>query len=124
MTRHEDWNKQTLTVIDIATIFRCGKNTVYNWIENKEIHSVKIGNTIRISMNVFEKWCKSKDFLYNKAEDFHHQVYTIDEIKEILNIGKNAAYDLLKESQFDVMQLGRIARISKKSFDDWLNKEI
>ena len=48
--------------------------------------------------------------------------YTLEEIKDILKIGRNSSYNLLNENYFKIIKLGKIVRISKKSFDNWLNK--
>jgi len=50
------------------------------------------------------------------------RTYTVLEVAEILNIGKNKAYNLIKDSNFKVVRIGNSIRISKKSFDDWLDE--
>lgn len=52
------------------------------------------------------------------------KTYTVQEIMQILGIGKNAAYHLVAEQQFKSVRIGNSIRISKESFDDWLNKNI
>lgn len=52
------------------------------------------------------------------------KTYTVQEIMQILGIGKNAAYQLVAEQQFKSVRIGNSIRISKESFDDWLNKNI
>ena len=48
--------------------------------------------------------------------------YTVMEIATMLGIGRTSAYNLVKENHFKVIKIGASIRISKKSFDDWLNK--
>ena len=49
--------------------------------------------------------------------------YTVDEIRQILGISRPAVYTLLKRKQFRWVQLGGgIYRISKSSFDNWLDR--
>ena len=43
------------------------------------------------------------------------------EIAEMLGIGRTAAYNLVKENHFKVVKIGASIRVSKKSFDEWLN---
>ncbi len=50
------------------------------------------------------------------------RVYTVEEIQDIMGIGKNTAYDLIKTGQFKTVKVGGHYRISKKSFDEWLDK--
>ena len=52
------------------------------------------------------------------------RVYTVSEIQEILEIGKTAAYDLIKKNLFHCVHVGGHIRISKKSFDEWMNSQI
>ncbi|NCD03856.1 MAG: DNA-binding protein [Clostridia bacterium] len=49
------------------------------------------------------------------------RTYTVSEIQEILNIGRNSAYELVKTASFKSIMVGRVIRISKKSFDEWLD---
>ena len=49
------------------------------------------------------------------------RTYTVDEIAAILNIGRTSAYLLVKEGHFKVVRIGNAIRISKKSFDEWLD---
>ena len=49
------------------------------------------------------------------------RTYTVSEIAEILGIGKSSAYNLVKENTFRTIRIGKTIRISRKSFDAWLN---
>lgn len=49
------------------------------------------------------------------------RVYTVDEIQAILGISKNTAYALVKSGAFHSVKIGGQYRISKKSFDEWLD---
>ena len=49
------------------------------------------------------------------------RVYTVEEIEAILGISKNTAYALVKSGEFHSVKIGGQYRISKKSFDDWLD---
>ena len=51
------------------------------------------------------------------------RVYSVDEIVEILNISKGSAYDLIKEGLFNTVRIGSAIRVSKKSFDEWLDNQ-
>ncbi|MDE5556923.1 MAG: helix-turn-helix domain-containing protein [Ruminococcus sp.] len=56
-----------------------------------------------------------------KEVKFMKQVYTVAEIKEILGISKNAAYNFIRYNPpFRVVKIGETYRISKASFDKWL----
>lgn len=49
------------------------------------------------------------------------QVYTVEDIANILGIGRTSAYPLVKEGHFRVVRIGNAIRISKKSFNKWLD---
>ena len=49
------------------------------------------------------------------------RTYTVEEIAALLNIGRTTAYQLVKEGHFKTLRIGNAIRISKKSFDEWLD---
>ena len=48
------------------------------------------------------------------------RTYTVAEIREILGISRPAAYNLVKKNNFHSVRIGNQIRISKESFDQWL----
>ncbi len=54
-------------------------------------------------------------------ENKDKKTYSVLEIAEILQISKSKAYELCRQPDFKVVRLGRTIRISKASFDNWLN---
>jgi len=51
-----------------------------------------------------------------------NKTYTIDEIAKQLNISMKSAYTLVKTGAFHYVRAGRAIRVSKESFDRWLNQ--
>ena len=51
------------------------------------------------------------------------RTYTVNEIQNILSIGRNTAYELIKSNVFKSVRIGGIIRISKCSFDKWLDEK-
>ena len=50
--------------------------------------------------------------------------YTVEDIQNILMCGRKKVYELLKENEFHYFKLGGSGyRISRKSFDEWLEKQ-
>lgn len=47
--------------------------------------------------------------------------YTVKEVQAILGISRPTVYDLLKQNEFRWIRIGTKYRISKKSFDEWLD---
>lgn len=50
------------------------------------------------------------------------RTYTVEEIQDILGISRTTAYNLVKTKEFHSVRVGGHIRISKKSFDEWLDK--
>ena len=51
------------------------------------------------------------------------RAYTVEEIAKILGIGRTAAYSLVHSGVFKAVRIGSSIRVSKVSFDDWLDKQ-
>ena len=51
------------------------------------------------------------------------RAYTVDEIAILLQISKSKAYDLCRQGIFKTIKVGRAVRVSKLSFDEWLDKQ-
>ena len=51
------------------------------------------------------------------------RTYTVDEIAQMLNIGRTTAYTLVKECHFKTVRIGSAIRVSKQSFDEWLDRQ-
>lgn len=49
--------------------------------------------------------------------------YTVKELQEILGISRPTVYELLKKNEFRWILVGGKYRISKKSFDEWLDNQ-
>lgn len=56
-----------------------------------------------------------------KQEIPDKRTYTVEEIARILGIGRTSAYILVKEGHFKIVRIGNAIRISKRSFDEWLD---
>ena len=56
-----------------------------------------------------------------KKENPERRTYTVDDIAQILGIGRTSAYILVKEGHFKIVRIGNAIRISKRSFDEWLD---
>lgn len=53
--------------------------------------------------------------------DLKNRTYSVEDVAKILNIGRTSAYNLVKENHFKVVRIGHTIRISKRSFDKWLD---
>ena len=55
------------------------------------------------------------------SPDAEKRVYTVDEIQDILGVSKTTTYRLIKSGVFHSVRVGGQHRISKKSFETWLD---
>lgn len=49
------------------------------------------------------------------------RTYTVTEIQDILGVSQPTAYMLVKKGLFHTIRVGGRIRISRKSFDEWLD---
>ena len=62
------------------------------------------------------------DVAHNTPTAVQQRCYTVDDLRVILNVSRSTVYQLLKRNEFRLFQIGGGKyRISKKSFDDWLD---
>ena len=54
--------------------------------------------------------------------DNEKRAYSVDDIMAILGISRSSAYILIKKNLFRSVKIGNQRRISKASFDEWLDK--
>lgn len=54
--------------------------------------------------------------------DSEKRAYSVDDIMTILDISRSTAYILIKKNLFRSVKIGNQIRISKASFDEWLDK--
>lgn len=51
------------------------------------------------------------------------RTYKVEEIASILNVGRTTAYNLVREGHFKTVRVGTAIRVSKASFDEWLDSQ-
>ena len=49
-----------------------------------------------------------------------NRCYTVQDLQDILGVGRKSVYNLLKRNEFRWIRVGAVYRIPKKSFDEWL----
>ena len=59
----------------------------------------------------------------NTQANSEKRTYSVQEIAEILQISRSMAYNLCKQSLFKTVKVGKYVRVSKASFDDWLDSK-
>ena len=58
--------------------------------------------------------------------DISKKVYEADDIQKLLGLGRTKTYEFLdevfqKQEPFRVIKIGKLFRVPKQSFDNWLN---
>lgn len=64
------------------------------------------------------------DFTQNNHQSRTNQEkrsYSVAEVAEILGVSKKSVYALCSQELFQTVRIGTTLRISKKSFDSWLD---
>ena len=56
----------------------------------------------------------------NEKKVSQNRTYTVEDIAAILGIGRSSAYKLAKSGAFKIIRIGNMIRISRQSFEDWL----
>ena len=51
------------------------------------------------------------------------RTYSVQKIAEILQISRSMAYNLCSQSLFKTVRVGKYVRVSKPSFDEWLDSK-
>ena len=51
------------------------------------------------------------------------KTYRVEDIVRILDISRSAAYNLVREGHFKTVRIGSAIRISRNSFDEWLENQ-
>lgn len=57
-----------------------------------------------------------------KAEMPSRRTYRVNEIADLLGISLSSAYRLIKQGHFKTVRIGTSIRVSKQSFDEWLDR--
>ncbi len=70
--------------------------------------------------------CREYDFPEGAVPEItEKRCYTVEDLQNILMCGRATVYDLLKRNEFRYFKLGGSGyRISKKSFAEWLDKNM
>ena len=56
-------------------------------------------------------------------QDSYNDMVSIDELCEMLTIGKNTAYSLLKSNQIHAFKIGRIWKIPRESVSEYVLRQ-
>ena len=62
----------------------------------------------------------NKERIIEPSDD--KRVYTVNEVAAILRVSRTSAYRFIKSGQFKSIYVGTLLRISKDSFDAWLEE--
>lgn len=63
------------------------------------------------------------EFNHDKQAVSEKRTYSVQEIADILQISRSMAYNLCKQPLFKTVKVGKYVRVSKPSFDEWLDTQ-
>lgn len=52
------------------------------------------------------------------------RTYRVEDIANLLDVSKSSVYGLVKQGYFKTVKIGSAIRISRKSFDEWLDDQV
>ncbi len=52
-----------------------------------------------------------------------NDLITVQEMSTLLKISRSKAYNLIKDTTFPIIKIGKCIRISKKELESWLHNE-
>ena len=61
------------------------------------------------------------EFNHDKQAVSEKRTYSVQEIADILQVSRSMAYNLCKQPLFKTVKVGKYVRVSKPSFDEWLD---
>ena len=61
------------------------------------------------------------EFNHDNQAVSEKRTYSVQEIADILQISRSMAYNLCKQPLFKTVKVGKYVRVSKPSFDEWLD---
>ena len=59
----------------------------------------------------------------SQADPSVAKTYRVEDIAKILDIGRSSAYNIVREGLIKTLRIGTAIRISRKSFDEWLESQ-
>jgi len=63
-----------------------------------------------------DQYINSSDFIHSEKRS-----YSVAEAAKILGVSNRSVYSLCAQGSFKAVRIGKKLRISKKSFDEWLD---
>ena len=60
------------------------------------------------------------DLIVQPKPSSGNRCYTVQNLQDILGVGRKSVYGLLQRNEFRWIRVGSVYRIPKKSFDEWL----
>lgn len=89
------------------------------------MHSILLPDIINMSGNLIAIQRGGIKMTANSATSTTctKKTYTVQEVAQMLDISMTSAYSFIREKHFKAFKIGRTIRISKQSFDEWLENQ-
>ena len=92
-------------------------------METKDMEVIQGGGTDMFEERI-EALNKQHEEWNEENRDDGKRTYSVSEIQDILGISRPTAYNIIASGVFNSVRVGRGIRISKRSFDEWLDKQM
>jgi excisionase family DNA binding protein len=60
------------------------------------------------------------DTTRNHADTVEEELLTVDEVQELLKVGRTFAYSLVRSGELPSYRVGRLLRVRRQDIDHWL----
>ena len=110
------------SVVQLEQIRTIDKSRIDNYLGKvtpREMVAIEKALSVSLAMEQ-----RTEEAMAANAVQFDKRTYTVDEIQDILGISRTSAYNLVKKKVFHSVRIGGSIRISKKSFDEWLDHQM
>jgi len=118
--------KPMLTVTEAALLIGVSRPTIYAYIKNGELHSMRLGSKIFVRLSeIYDKF-NTINLNYNKPIQEDSSIlewYTISEIKEKYNVKESWIYKIIREEQIPKTTKRGKAFYSEKHIDSCFSKQ-
>jgi len=118
--------KPMLTITEAALLIGVSRPTIYAYIRNCELHSMRLGSKIFVRLSDIHDKFNATNLNYYKPIQEKSPIlewYTISEIKEKYNVKESWIYKIIREEQIPKTTKRGKAFYSKKHIESYFSKK-
>ena len=114
----------TMTVMEMGRLLGLKKTDSYYLLHKNCFETVQVAGKTRVVKASFEAWYETQDW-YRKVngpapgEKLREQMYSIQDIADMLSLSKDSARELIHREGFLILNVGGKFRVPRMLFDAW-----